>query len=399
MRWANIKDKDGKATGGAQFGETNYQPKGQPVQDRSDNLQCKSFVMAHEMGHIVGLGDNYIEPYLYVDPADNKSHQDWGDPLLPGFHQSHWYILPYSLDYISLMYANLALRMRHYWQYANWLNKHSAVKELLGNEEYQVEYQVNAGNAAGKTLKYYLPKEHSNFTEPAFKKKDHVNGRTGRMDLLLYKVGQDETTYCTAQRQTWGFDSILVVRINIFFEFTANHAGTKFSAWNDVENHLRDFQDKVDCFVGRLGQQTEFALERKVKGSGKGEHFDKCFVLFLPHYDVGNSAPARTHVHVQYRPAGGVAVPGIDLSDIDSYTKEYIATLRTQVGPKVKVCENTDKVALFRYMLGLPAAAFAGAGPTFPIQWIDPADLKFLATWVGKATGGGTYEVKQYQLP
>lgn len=70
----------------ANFATDSYQPK--PAQGRTtdsvDSLYYERYTFAHEVGHALGLNDEYMEPLLIPGLGLNA---EWYPPILPQFRQ------------------------------------------------------------------------------------------------------------------------------------------------------------------------------------------------------------------------------------------------------------------------------------------------------------------------
>jgi hypothetical protein len=280
------------------------------------------------------------------------------------------------------MLTNRALRLRHFWQFASWINNHNGAQKLLGDKKYGIEYRISRA----KELKYYLAPAHSNYFKPAITQDNVQNGKTGTMDLLLYKVGQDETQY-NVKNGACLYDSVLVVRLKLHYRFASNADGSTITGWPSQRTRLRAFQNAVDRFNGRLGPRWLFALE-----ASTGD-FQRCVVYFLPVYDASPAAPGDYHFQFEVRPSAAVAAN--NRMDIERFTENHIKGLAARVGKTVKLVDTADQVSLFRYCLGLSARRKVAERTRWDRRF-RRGDLVFLERWMESKCPGTSYRVKRY---
>ena len=382
-------DRDYMLQEEAAFSRDSFEPDvgAAPVADAADGVTLRPFTMAHEIGHALGLGDEYLEPV--EDPATKA--QDWTNPLLPAFDQAPHFVLHYNIEtpQRGLMNANTIPRMHHFWALADWLNHNGDAQRLLGNQKYEIVYDTGA-----ETLRYFLDDPYRKYHLPAKKALNSKNRLSGNMDLLLYKIGEDEVLIKNikaglAER----FDSILVIRTNLHFAFPANAAHTKINGWAARSAVLRSFQNAVDEIQGR---RAPFDLLALTSGDTPSD-FKNCCLFFLPHYDI-SAAPAGKHFTLNVRPATGN--PADDKSNLDSYTEASIVAKLASAhkaaamnsARAISFVDGHDQTAVLRHILGLAAVEDVG-GVIRPITTIGAADLEFLKTWM-ETKCGGTYAVQ-----
>lgn len=142
----------------------------------SDGFQYADFMLAHELGHVLGLGDDYGD-VLSVPPGVSLS----GLPLLR-FFQHHIMVVetkPFVTDVFATMGRGCLPRLRYYWQFARELNRAAVFQAPLGNVRFLPEYRqlglvYEIDSAAGDPA--------SVITETMI----------GRSRALLHPLGDDE---------------------------------------------------------------------------------------------------------------------------------------------------------------------------------------------------------------
>ncbi|KMQ50575.1 hypothetical protein CHISP_2568 [Chitinispirillum alkaliphilum] len=186
-----------------------------------DGKRYISLVVAHEYGHATGKDDEYS--YDGGDISRNARNSEDG-PF------TQWYLgMPYRVDEDSMMVTNRAPRMRQYWFFVNWLNECSMqsnkLRELLGGRQYKIVHRFS-----GRELNFFLPgtapHDYRDIYKPAFFQRNlpTVAGgaNSSRVDVALYKIGQDETAYeleIPGHTPTEPWDSICVVYLKIALVF------------------------------------------------------------------------------------------------------------------------------------------------------------------------------------
>ncbi len=377
----NPADRDSMGPTIANFSKGNYQQSGGPGVDAADGLGFPWYTMAHEIGHAVGLPDEYLEPT--ADPATGSLiNSDWTSPVLPRFDQARR-ALPYSLPTkVSLMLTNKGLRLRHFWQFASWVNKTNNVQTLVGKREYDVEYKISAT----RNLKYFLANKYRNFFNPAITDNTFQHSKTGTMDLLLYKVGIDEMQY-NVKNGTCLYDSVLVVRLKTHYKYVVNADGNNITGWNNQRAQMRRFQNAVEKFNSRELHSKMFTLE-----STTGD-FRKCLIYFMPVYDASPAAPADCHFEFEVRLKSVTAAN--NKMDIRKFTKSHINGLAGRVGKKLELIHTANQVSVFRYCLGLSAMRRVGGSNKWDTRF-RKSDLEFLKTWMQTKCPGNNYTVKKY---
>lgn len=341
----------------AEFMADDYQEDASSGSNDVDGTSWCWFTMSHELGHSMGLLDEYLES-LEEDNRTNVTDNTLWNPSLPQFDQ-YYPGMPYSCDSISMMLCNRAPRLRHLWYFTRWVNETDEVKALTDNNAFMVHH-------SGNNYNYSLSEEYEDFYEPAYSEEDFENGDYAEFDLFLYKIGNDETTDKLITGQA-DFDGILVVRHKIqwFFEDHGAHS------WPDIYTkllYLRDFHTTIDQHMN-----NKYYLE-----CAADSEFSKVYVYFLPYYQF-ESGSTSEHYEITVKAEGGGAVniqPDFFENGFDD--------------DEFEVGESQDKISIYRYILGL--APYQGT-PKQVVTSISSNNLGFLTTWIGEQRSQ-TYQLR-----
>jgi len=324
-----------------------------------DGQSYGRFTMSHELGHAVGLDDEYNES-VEEDNDTNVPDATLWNPPLPKFDQ-YYPGMPYSWDLMSMMKGNKGPRLRHFWYFCRWLNETDEVKNLTGNTTFQINYSA-------RSYDYYLPNSMKNFYEPAEDETNVDNGDYGKFDLYLYKIGTDETTELAKSGIT-GFDGILVVRSKLqwFFEDNTPHT------WTDTNAkllYLRNFQTTINHDMNH-----KYYLE-----CPSDSDFKKVYIYFAPsYYFEGTTIYDHFEVTVNAN-SGGAIVTQPEFFE-DGFDDDDFVVDALQ-----------HPMSIYRYVLGLIPYTGSGASKTSN-NTISANELGFLTTWLGNKRGS-TYQLR-----
>jgi hypothetical protein len=341
------------------------------------------FTAAHELGHAVGLDDDYIEP------PGAWGRAAWGAPVIPRFAQ--WVAgNPFAGDGTSLMNSNQAFRHRMVFHHVNWMNTNPDILALTDNVKFKAKTPQHD---------YYLPPPSDrNFLTaatrhihymPVLNQPGFVNGTTGNMDLLLYKVGRDQTPREIVPGQD--FDGILCVSLYIRWAF------------HDVSTATWSTADKMNWIKARYGSLATLVNQKRYLGTSAADsaHFEKIYIQFRLHFHEGGngddnrvllgSGHIAPHFTVNaYRTHAGTA----------ARTPSYHTAGFT--GDTLDVDETSDPAPWFRYMLGLSPVTIEPGPPQVVTETttVENTDLEFLRTWANATLGaaglGSNYSVRDF---
>ncbi|MCH9688468.1 MAG: hypothetical protein K0V04_43965 [Deltaproteobacteria bacterium] len=200
-----------------------YGPSGSTITDRHDDVPGRDFTLAHELGHYIGLPDEYLED---VEPGPGRHG------FLPRFEQSSA-SKPWASDVTAMMRANQHPRLRYLWMLA----EHAKRQSLPPDHWFAAEgpFSVMYGGDGLRTLRYEIPQTHRGFAGRPNPWTAPLETPVGRGRGLLYPMSEDEAT-----RGPWllppsggvladGFDGVFVFVCRLWFEPRASLDGD--DAW------------------------------------------------------------------------------------------------------------------------------------------------------------------------
>ena len=223
-----------------------------------------STVICHELGHGVGLDDEY---------AESIAEAGGYNPTLPRFTTDQYYDgMPYFTDKPSIMCWTKVPRVRHLWHFCSWMNDTDEVKELTANTTFRV------ATTKGTAYKYFLEDKYKNIYKSKINEKNvTVNGDV-EYDLFLYKLGQDELTDLLLKKVK--VDAILVVRLKLQW-FFSDYSDAKWT----VDWEAQDKRDYLLYFQTEIDQKFNKRFYLKCSDAS-AKDFKNIYVYFNPHYAI-----------------------------------------------------------------------------------------------------------------
>jgi hypothetical protein len=286
----------------------------------------------HEMGHATGNWDSYL--YNYEDAANNN----WTG--LPQYNQPFTAIGgPYRFDDLARMYHNRTPRIRNYWKYVMWMNDESdAGKDLhrfLNGSKYKITYQ-------GQSHKhnFFLANQYRNVELAAFSDTNHSIASNHKVDLYIYKMGDDEFSILAKSGQV--INGVLVVKIRLALKFINTGTGN----WSFANSR---------AWAQRLNNDSKTMLDRKFRvATTTNNLFKNLFVVFTPSFQVyTGSAPGDSQYDIEVSWQNG-------------------GNFNTS-GKRLRVDFDTDKKKIIRYFFG----------KTTGTANLNKNDFATIVTWVG----------------
>ncbi|MCK4538986.1 MAG: hypothetical protein KAV42_09345 [Candidatus Krumholzibacteria bacterium] len=286
---------------------------------------------AHEIGHALGLDDEYART------ADSLVGLPQYVQYYPG--------VPYSGDMLTLMNKNRGTRMHHFWLYANWINDAGGIGGALESMLDSTKFKMTLRGAGFDDLIFDLTgNDYRNIYDPVYDDDcTYSAGVLGR--LIVYKLGDGE--FANTLKSGQKFTGIMVVRPNIHVTFA-----------NDTANWA--VNEMVD-WVQALDSDLKIMLGKKywLKANTVDHVFKKVYMYVLPHYKGGGAAPAGTNFTINVKKNGN-----------SGFTPDALNK------SKIEVDDNVDNKKLIRHFFG----QFAG------VTDLTKAELDPIKDWIGHAT-------------
>lgn len=290
----------------------------------------------HEMGHATGNWDDYL--YNFEDAAKNI----WSS--LPRYDQPFTAVGgPYRCDELSRMYHNRTPRLRNFWKFVLWLNDESAAGKSLNKFFKGTNFKITFKGTSHKH-EFFLDNAYRNVSIAAKRQLDHAIDANRKVDLLLYKLGDDELSRMLKSGSV--FNGILVVKIRLALRFI--NAGT---GW-DFANSL--------AWAQQLNNDFSSMLDKKFRITTNTDNdFKNIYVVFTPSYQVyTGAAPANSQFNIEVTWQLG---------------NNYNA-----VGNTIRVDWDTNRNRIIRYIFGLNTGT----------NNLTNSDFSTIVNWVGNPTVG-----------
>ena len=304
-----------------------------------------SETIAHELGHSMGLGDEYFERLMVSEP-------------IPRVRQFSWDFLHFSFDDHSLMHGEFAPRLRHYWVFSRWLERSARVPRVK-QDGYAItcDTSVLSSPGTGRAHHFRLPTAHPWPYDAARQEVKFRPGHGGRGQLGLYLLGDDFDVHkLSSPSPLSGVDAVLYWDIAVYFRRRRNADGKKSTT--SMTGYLRQVFSEMAQSVGAVITSTAahvprcFVLELDASAPAQDlakKHARKVLLYVLPRFTTSNPAAADFRVHMRPRSSK----PGADVTDL------HDSAFR---GRKIAVHEDVPGPALLRYMMGFgPSEARPGA--------------------------------------
>lgn len=268
---------------------------GVPVTEHGDSFGALTY--AHELGHAVGLPDEYINNTYLPDPTFALS--------FPDFNQ---FYIAYSMleNGTSMMNSNGAPRLHHCWYYLHLINDLLSVapmNAMLGGKEFVIRLDRNANWTyrfhrhldVDSATEYQKPRD---VTNPMRNDNQHQLSANPlkRINLAVYDTAGDESSHRYFHwNQVNPYQAVLVIRVLLQIEFIG-------ADWTPVRR-----RDRIQEFNSTWENWREHY--RLINGN---RDIDRIYVHFLAGY-TDDPAAVNVNYRVQLQwsnhPAGGPDIP------------------------------------------------------------------------------------------
>ena len=346
----------------------------EPGQDTSSNR----FTLAHEMGHILGFPDEYIEGNLGGTPPTTLGwkYASWGQYMIDSAAAR-----PFGTDGPAMMNNNNKPRLRHFWHYANRITTEAGFVKMVDPKPY---FPINLAKATGGKLVLERPfSALSTDTQSAYHpaSSGFFPDASHRCDAVFYRLATDEGTVERMYKKTAGeintataadkiYDGVVLIRIKFMVQLdpTDNNAMGQAVIFDTLQQI---------CVNGNLFTK-QFAIELdpaqpKAGRSHAKPNLRRIFVGFQPQFDYTNRYTGA---------APPVPVPGgahISINVVKTRATPNPLLTATPPSPLPLLVTELDE-SLLRYALGRPTfKEDAATHVKTLLTTLDPADLQPVA--------------------
>jgi hypothetical protein len=337
----------------------------------SDGFSMGFFTLAHELGHVMGLPDEYMESIKVGSPDFSNA-----DPRIPRFKQAHE-AYPFYADDFGMMWYSQIPRLRYIWHHIAFLNGGAAA--ALPEGPYVASYPSLDGG-----ITHVMPGGNKDGPWSIVAQSRMASKRAS---MVLYRVGDDESTVEKMFTRPAGItapgawiNGLLLITTKIWFNFLPSTAGdfpTELDRWTP----LATFYRKI------LG--TGYKLKQRFLLEGPSSSpLARVAVVFQPRVEFGSlpssstsEADADVAVDVVFQttppgsppgtpiapigppPASGPPRLVIDVSNLDlSILRFTLDAALTPQSPKdksaIRAAELGELARMVESAVGAPANSF-----------------------------------------
>jgi hypothetical protein len=310
-----------------------------------DGARISISTVAHELGHVCGLPDEYLERAAL------------GDAPLPIFVQSSDG-KPFESDDTAMMKGNYFPRLHYLWHHVHALNTEPSMSAALHIAEGDGYVATHPTYGAPRSPIYALPDLGPKHRAALHPWRVIAKRRLHDCDLILYPLGDDESSRAGVFGKTALFlDGILLVRTKYWFEFPTAGAGQSDFKDDNARLHvMKQFEWDFHVPGGIRNSFVSTSPHSRLKAVG---------VLFQPCFEF---APF---------PQKKAAINDADLVVRVSHAPSHFSA-RDYFGiPLANVSRQDVGMSLQRLALGVPAIH---EGRLDNRVDLSPEELKPLAT-------------------
>jgi outer membrane protein OmpA-like peptidoglycan-associated protein len=283
-----------------------------PYSEFSDPTTYGCLAMAHEIGHATGQVDDYMETAKYNDNSMGvPTYGQWGvkpdgkdvkadnsDFQNRSLSSEAWALKIHPHDK-TMMEKNGAIRVRHVWRFAHWLNEEGKTGKSLNKFLSGLQMRVRVPHPATQ-IEYFRNTAVQNnpwaFSHSATLDVKTASGTDIRkMNAYLYRHLDESGRVTRTKGANVGkevdFKAILVVRPMLSISFLSNNGHD----WTNGEmtDWLALFHNYFSRGKGLLGNKWLLA--------GGGGDYDPTLIHFLPGYDFYNEGSSPNHTSFNFR--------------------------------------------------------------------------------------------------
>ncbi|MBC8072090.1 MAG: hypothetical protein IAG13_27465, partial [Deltaproteobacteria bacterium] len=309
------------------------------LSDFEDGHSYAGETIAHELGHSMGLGDEYYETLRMTG--------------VPSLRQYSWDFLHLSFDKLSMMYDERVPRLRHYWVFTRWLERSAEIPRIAPNL-YAIVCDTSAVSSpsAGRTHAFRLPTEHAWPYACVHEEKRFRAGESGRGRLGLFLIGDDRDAFSLPSTGNLvGVDAVLHWDVSVYVRGRENADGKKLTR-DALRTYVGSLYEGMATALGAASLVSSAAVRRCLVAeldptapatTLAAQHVKKVLIYLLPRFTFSRPAEADYRLHVRERSAQ----PGADVTDL------HDPRFR---GRKLELHRDVPASAILRHVLGRRAS-------------------------------------------